>query len=114
MQTLTQEKKQVHLDLNLKVQFLQNLTQEWKQASLKRNMPNRNYREEYRKFQSSSKSKLDRASRNRARRKLMASGAVSKGDGKDIDHRDKNPRNNSRSNLRITSKKLNRGKYRVA
>jgi len=77
-------------------------------------MPNRNYREEYRKFQSSSKSKLDRASRNRARRKLMASGAVSKGDGKDIDHKDKNPRNNSRSNLRITSKKLNRGKYRVA
>ena len=74
----------------------------------------RNYKAEYRKFQSSRKSKLDRASRNKARRKLMASGAVSKGDGRDIDHRDKNPRNNSRSNLRITSKKLNRGKYRVA
>jgi hypothetical protein len=77
-------------------------------------MANRNYREEYRKYQSSTKSKLDRASRNRARRRLMALGAVSKGDGKDIDHRNKNPRDNSMSNLRVTSKKLNRGKYRVA
>jgi hypothetical protein len=77
-------------------------------------MANRNYREEYRKYQSSTKSKLDRASRNRARRRLMALGAVSKGDGKDIDHRNKNPRDNSMSNLKVTSKKLNRGKYRVA
>jgi hypothetical protein len=77
-------------------------------------MANRNYREEYRKYQSSTKSKLDRASRNRARRRLMALGAVSKGDGKDIDHRNNNPRDNSMSNLRVTSKKLNRGKYRVA
>ena len=77
-------------------------------------MPSRNYREEYRKYQSSTKSKLDRASRNKARRKLMALGAVSKGDGKDVDHRNKNPRDNSRGNLRITSRKLNRGKYRVA
>jgi len=74
----------------------------------------RNYKAEYRKYQSSAKSKLDRASRNRARRRLMKLGAVSKGDGKDIDHRDKNPRNNARSNLRVTSRKLNRGKYRVA
>jgi hypothetical protein len=77
-------------------------------------MANRNYREEYRKYQSSTKSKLERASRNRARRRLMALGAVSKGDGKDVDHRNKNPRDNSMSNLRVTSKKLNRGKYRVA
>ena len=77
-------------------------------------MRSRNYKAEYRKYQSSTKSKLDRASRNRARRRLARLGAVSKGDGKDIDHRDKNPRNNSRSNLRITSKKLDRGKYRVA
>ena len=74
----------------------------------------RNYREEYRKFQSSRKSKLDRASRNKARRNLMAAGAVHKGDGKDIDHRNKNPRDNSMSNLRVTSKKLNRGRYRVS
>ena len=58
-------------------------------------MATRNYREEYDKYQSSSKSKKDRAKRNAARRKLMALGAVSKGDGKDVHHRDNNPQNNS-------------------
>ena len=80
----------------------------------KKNMRSRNYKAEYRKYQSSTKSKLDRASRNRARRRLARLGAVSKGDGKDIDHRNKNPRDNSMSNLRVTSKKLNRGRYRVS
>ena len=77
-------------------------------------MRSRNYKAEYKKYQSSTKSKLDRASRNRARRRLARLGAESKGDGKDIDHRNKNPRDNSMSNLRVTSKKLNRGRYRVA
>lgn len=73
----------------------------------------RDYKKEYKKYQSSTKSKKDRASRNKVRRKFMAEGKVRKGDGKDIDHKDGNPRNNSRKNLRVTSKKLNRGKYRV-
>ena len=77
-------------------------------------MATRNYREEYDKYQSSSKSKKDRAKRNAARRKLMALGAVSKGDGKDVHHRDNNPQNNNRSNLQVTSRKKNRGKLRVA
>ena len=34
-------------------------------------MRSRNYKAEYRKYQSSTKSKLDRASRNRARRRLI-------------------------------------------
>jgi hypothetical protein len=76
-------------------------------------MARRNYRLEYQKYQSSTESKLDRASRNRARRHLMARGVVAKGDGKDVDHRDSNPQNNSPDNLRVTSRKLNRGKYRV-
>ena len=71
----------------------------------------RNYKEEYRKYQSSTKSKKDRASRNKVRRKLMAQSRVRKGDGKDIDHKDGNPRNNSRKNLRVTSKSYNRGKH---
>ena len=71
----------------------------------------RNYKEEYRKYQSSTKSKIDRASRNKVRRKLMAQGRVRKGDGKDIDHKDGNPRNNSRKNLRVTSRSYNRGKH---
>lgn len=71
----------------------------------------RNYKEEYRKYQSSTKSKKDRASRNKVRRKLMAQGRVRRGDGMDIDHKDGNPRNNSRKNLRVTSKSYNRGKH---
>ena len=71
----------------------------------------RNYKEEYRKYQSSTKSKKDRASRNKVRRKLMAQGRVRKGDGMDIDHKDGNPRNNSRKNLRVTSRSYNRGKH---
>ena len=71
----------------------------------------RNYKEEYRKYQSSTKSKKDRASINKVRRKLMAQGRVRKGDGMDIDHKDGNPRNNSRKNLRVTSKSYNRGKH---
>ena len=76
-------------------------------------MARRNYRLEYQKYQSSTEAKLDRASRNRDRRRLMARGVVAKGDGKDVDHRDSNPQNNSPDNLRVTSRKLNRGKYRV-
>ena len=41
---------------------------------------------------------------------MLKTGAVRKGDGKDIDHIDKNPRNNSRSNLRVVSKRVNRAK----
>ncbi len=73
-------------------------------------MATRNYRKEYKKFQSSKKSKKDRASRNRARRLLIRSGRAHKGDGKDVDHHDGNPRNNRRSNLRVISKKKNRAK----
>ena len=73
-------------------------------------MAKRNYRKEYDNFHSSTKSKKDRASRNKARRQATASGRVSKGDGKDIDHRDGNPRNNSKKNLRVVSKSANRRK----
>lgn len=52
----------------------------------------------------------DRAKRNKARRDMVAEGKVSKGDGKDVDH--KNPLSKgggtARSNLRVTSKSANR------
>jgi hypothetical protein len=73
----------------------------------------RNYRMEYQKYQASTSAKLDRAARNRARRELMAKGIVHKGDGKDVDHKNSNPRDNSADNLRVTSAHLNRGKLRV-
>jgi hypothetical protein len=46
----------------------------------------RNYKEEYRKFQSSPTQKRNRASRNRARRRALKNGRVHKGDGKDLHH----------------------------
>jgi len=76
-------------------------------------METRNYKEEYKKYQASASQKLDRAARNRARRKLMAEGRVYKGDGKDVDHKNSNPQDNNPDNLRVVSAKLNRGKLRV-
>lgn len=70
----------------------------------------RNYKRDYEKFQSSDKAKKDRASRNSARRKMEKSGKVSKGDGKDVDHSNGNPRKNSNGNLKVMSKGKNRGK----
>tara|TARA_R100000231_G_scaffold53647_5_gene45130 strand:+ start:5223 stop:5468 length:246 start_codon:yes stop_codon:yes gene_type:complete len=46
----------------------------------------RDYKKEYKKFQSSEKSKKDRAARNRARRRLARKGMVTKGDGMDVHH----------------------------
>ena len=70
----------------------------------------RNYKDEYKKFQSSSSQKKDRASRNKARRVLMKKGLVRKGDGKDIDHNDGTPKNNMRKNLKVVSRSYNRAK----
>lgn len=70
----------------------------------------RDYAREYRRFQSSKKAKRDRASRNTARRRAEREGRVSKGDGKEIDHMDSNPRHNGSSNLRIVSRRTNRAK----
>lgn len=70
----------------------------------------RDYKSDYRKFQSSDKAKKDRAARNRNRDKLEEEGKVRKGDKKDIDHKDGNPRNNKRSNLRVISRSKNRAK----
>lgn len=70
----------------------------------------RDYKDEYEKFQASEQSKKDRAKRNKNRRKALRDGKVSKGDGKDIDHVDGNPQNNSPKNLRVVSKSKNRAK----
>ena len=47
----------------------------------------RNYRKEYKKFQSSSTQKKRRALRNKLRRLFTKKGKVSKGDGNDIHHK---------------------------
>jgi len=69
----------------------------------------RNYRKEYDTYHSSADQKKRRASRNAARRLMIAAGAARKGDGKDVDHKDRNPTNNSRKNIRVTTQKTNRG-----
>lgn len=52
----------------------------------------------------------DRVSRNRARRAAEKAGKVRKGDGKEVDHRNLNPRDNRPSNLRVVPRSVNRRK----
>ena len=61
-----------------------------------------------RKYNSKPSSKKDRASRNAARREMEKAGKVRKGDGKDVAHRDNNPKNNSSKNLSVQPKSKNR------
>ena len=82
----------------------------WTTVGGKRRPTEEGYREMYRKFQSSAKAKAERASRNNARRSAIASGKVQKGDGKEIDHKNSNPMDNSSGNLRVVSRKTNRSK----
>lgn len=69
----------------------------------------RDYKKEYAEYHGKQEQINNRSSRNKARRKMVAAGAdVS---GMDVDHVDGNPKNNSRSNLRVTSKSANRSKH---
>jgi len=65
---------------------------------------------EYQKYHSSTRMKQERALRNKNRREAIRSGRVHKGDGKEIDHKDGNPRNNGKKNLSILSRAANRKK----
>lgn len=68
----------------------------------------RNYKKEYKNYHSSSEQKKRRASRNSARAKLLKANKVKKGDGKDVTHRNGNPKDNKRKNLGISTKNKNR------
>ena len=72
-------------------------------------MIKRNYKSEYKNYHSKPKQKKNRAGRNSARR-IMKKKFGSSILGKDIDHKDRNPRNNRLSNLRIRSKSKNRSR----
>lgn len=65
-----------------------------------------------RKYNSSATQKKRRAERNAARATMEKAGKVRKGDGKEVDHKDKNTANKSRSNLRVRSKSANRADNR--
>ena len=70
----------------------------------------RNYPKEYKDYHGKPEQIKRRAGRVKARREMEKSGRVKKGDGKEVDHRDHNPNNNSKSNLRVVNKKTNRKK----
>lgn len=68
----------------------------------------RDYKAEYKRYHASPEQKERRASRNAARREMEKAGKVRKGDGKDVAHRDNNPKNNSSKNLSVQPKSKNR------
>jgi len=68
----------------------------------------RDYAKEYREYQGTPEQIKRRAGRNKARRLMIKKGKVRKGDGKDVDHKNKNTLDNRPSNLRIMSKSKNR------
>lgn len=65
---------------------------------------------ELKRFQSTKKAKKDRAARNKARRQALAEGKVHRGDNLEVHHADSNPRNGSKSNLRVVSRRFNRSR----
>jgi len=70
----------------------------------------RNYRKEYDNYQGKADQIKRRSSRNKARRKMVAAGKAKKGDGKDVDHKNRNPMDNGKKNLRMRSKSANRSR----
>lgn len=73
----------------------------------------RNYRKEYDNYHAKPAQKKRRAARNAARSKMEKAGKVRKGDGKDVDHKNGNPKDNKRSNLKVKSKSANRSYART-
>lgn len=71
----------------------------------------RNYRKEYDEYHGTAEQRANRSKRVLARRKMIKAGKVKKGDGKDVDHKNGNPQDNSMSNLRARSKHDNRGDH---
>jgi hypothetical protein len=74
-------------------------------------MATRDYKKEYAEYHGKPEQIQNRAERVKARRMMEKTGAVTKGDGKDVDH--KKPLRaggtTTKSNLRVRSVKANRG-----
>lgn len=65
-----------------------------------------------RKYNSQPAQKKRRAGRNAARAEMVKAGKAKKGDGKDVDHKNFNARDNKKSNLHMMSASANRAKNR--
>ena len=70
----------------------------------------RDYKKEYRDFHGKPDQIKRRAGRVKARRLMEKAGRVAKGDGKDVDHKNSNPKDNRMKNLRVQSKSVNRSR----
>ena len=72
----------------------------------------RNYKQEYKDYHGTGTQKKNRAARNGARATMAAVGKVSKGDGKEVDHKKPLSKGGSvsKGNLRVVSKAVNRKK----
>lgn len=70
----------------------------------------RNYKSEYQNYHAQPEQIKKRGQRVKARRMLEKEGAVTKGDGKDVDHKKplRSGGSTTRSNLRVRSVKANR------
>jgi hypothetical protein len=68
----------------------------------------RDYKKEYKNYHSKPEQIKRRASRNKARSLLSEKRGSSSLLGKDVNHKDRNPMNNSMSNLNVQSKSVNR------
>jgi len=65
-----------------------------------------------RKYNGTAEQKKRRAQRNAARRKMEKAGKVRKGDGKDVEHKNKNTADNSSKNIVVRSRSKNRADNR--
>ena len=70
----------------------------------------RDYKAEYENYHKKPEQRRRNDARKAARRLMVKKHGKAKLAGQDIDHKDRNPRNNATSNLRIQSKKENRGR----
>jgi hypothetical protein len=70
----------------------------------------RDYRSEYDNYQGKPEQIKNRAERVKARRMMEKTGAVTKGDGKDVDHKKplRSGGTTTKSNLRVRNKSANR------
>jgi hypothetical protein len=70
----------------------------------------RDYKREYANYHSKRRQRQRRSARNQSRSAMVAAGRAEKGDGKDVHHKDHNPKNRSTRNLMVMSKSLNRSR----
>lgn len=77
-------------------------------------MSNRNYRGEYDNYHKKTDQKKRRASRNTARSVMKTAGKVKKGDGKDVAHKNGNPKDNKKKNLTVKTASANRSFSRTS